>query len=75
MDTALKTLTSDRLQTLAEETESTLSELRAELERRDEISQHHEVDNLERHMSAAEANLRSIRDFIAYLAESKKAKH
>ncbi|MEZ5936471.1 MAG: hypothetical protein R3F54_32160 [Alphaproteobacteria bacterium] len=65
----LTTLTNDNLRALIDETESTLKELRAELERREELAQEREIANLENHMKSAELSLKSIRDFIAYLLD------
>ncbi len=49
------------------ETESTLSELKAELKRREEAAQHIQIQNLEEHMSEAEFSLKGIKNFIAFL--------
>ena len=74
MDTALKTITNDSLKALINQTELTLSELKQELERREEQDQHNQIANLEGHMKSAELSLKSIRDFIAYLLDDVKSR-
>tara|TARA_R110001592_G_scaffold309808_1_gene584293 strand:- start:111 stop:341 length:231 start_codon:yes stop_codon:yes gene_type:complete len=71
----IKTLTRDNLRKLIEDTELTLAELKTELERREEAAQHREVANLDHHMRSAELNLKSIRDFLAYLTEEWRSNH
>ncbi|MHA3914493.1 hypothetical protein [Halovulum sp. GXIMD14793] len=63
----LKSITTESLRALIDDTEGTLSELRDELERREEQQQHAEIDQLETHMRDAESSLQTIKDFIAYL--------
>lgn len=63
----LKSITTESLRALIDDTEGTLSELRNELERREEQQQHSEIDQLETHMRDAESSLQTIKDFIAYL--------
>ncbi len=70
----LRNLTNANLQALIDQTESTLLEMKDELERRNELSQHHEIANLDNHMKSAELSLKTIRDFIAYLAEDRKSR-
>lgn len=65
----LKFLTNDNIKKLIDETESTLSELKSELEYRDEQSQQREIANLDNHMKSAELSLKSIREFLNYLIE------
>ena len=69
----LQTLTNDNLRALIDETESTLGELRSELERREEAAQESEIANLDNHMKSAELSLKTIRDFIAYLVDDLKS--
>lgn len=69
----LKTLTNASLHALIDETESTLRDLRAELERREEAAQDREIANLDNHMKSAELSLKTIREFIAYLVEDLKS--
>lgn len=69
-----KTLSTKRLRALVTETESTLTELKSELDRREEIQQEHEVENLEQHMKNAELSLKGIRDFLAFLYEEMTVK-
>ncbi|ASJ70929.1 hypothetical protein [Granulosicoccus antarcticus] len=73
----LKTLTNENLRILVGQTEKTLTELRAELEKRDAMAQEREILNLDQHMKDAELNLRSIQDFLRYLideAQSSRSK-
>lgn len=63
----IHSMTTQRLRTLVGETETALSQLKTELERREEQEQHHDIEQLEEHMKDAELSLQSIRDFIAYL--------
>ena len=72
--TDLRVLTTDNLRELVAQTRTTLSELEEELERRDELRQHHEIANLDTHMRSAELSLTTIRNFIAYLAEDLKSR-
>jgi len=67
----LNVLTSDRLSKLIDETQATLNELKAEVERRQKVQQEHEILNLENHMKSAELSLTSIRNFIKYLVQDK----
>ncbi len=63
----LKSIKTENLRALIDETESTLEELHAELDRREEAAQHTEIDKLDEHMRHAEVSLTSIRDFIAQM--------
>ncbi len=72
-DSQLKSITNENLRALIGETESTLSDLRAELERREEQAQEREIANLDNHMKSAELSLKTIRDFIAYLVDDLKS--
>ena len=69
MDTNIKTITTHSLRHLIDETEGTLIDLKSELERREEQAQHREVDHMGTHIKSAELSLKSLRDFIAYLAD------
>lgn len=66
--THLQTLTTKRLRALMTETETTLTDFKKELDRREELAQEVEIANLENHMRSAELNLRSIRDFLTFLS-------
>jgi hypothetical protein len=57
------------IRNLIEDTETTLSQLKAELQRREEAEQELEIKNLETHLKSAEFSLRSIREFLALLVE------
>ena len=72
--TDFRVLTTDKLREIVAQTRTTLSELEAELERRDELRQHHEIANLDTHMRSAELSLTTLRNFIAYLAEDLKSR-
>lgn len=73
MNTNLKTIATDSLRNLIDETEGTLADLKTELERREEQAQHREIANLDNHMKSAELSLKSIRDFIAYLLDDMRS--
>ncbi|SDE28771.1 hypothetical protein SAMN05421538_105157 [Paracoccus isoporae] len=69
-----RNLTREKLAHLIGETEQTLSELKQEMERRDEAAQHRELDRLEEHLDHAENGLRTVRDFFRLLtAELRKS--
>ena len=68
-------LTNDRLHALISETEDTLIELKTELERREQVQQEHAVAHLENHMKSAELSLKTIRDFLSFLAQDIKNKN
>ena len=70
----LQTLTTERLRLLLSETEATLVELKAELERREELAQADEVAHLEEHMENAEVSLKSIRNFLQFLSSDMSGK-
>ncbi|SEA98367.1 hypothetical protein [Rubrimonas cliftonensis] len=61
----VKEMRTETLRKLVDETEATLEELSAELERREEAEQHQEIDRLDEHFRNAELSLTAIRDFIA----------
>lgn len=65
----VQTLTTERLRKLISESEQTLTELKAELEVREQLSQSQEVANLEHHMQSAELSLKTIRDFLTFLSQ------
>ena len=65
----LNILTTDRLRKLIRETEETLIELKTELERREQLNQDQEIENLERHMKSAELSLTTIRNFLKFLMD------
>lgn len=64
----LEVLTTERLRTLINDTETTLGGLKVELERRESLKQEHAVANLENHLQSAELSLKTIREFLAFLA-------
>ncbi|MDO6513601.1 hypothetical protein WNY58_06635 [Neptuniibacter pectenicola] len=68
----LQILSTERLNKLIDETQLTLQELKQEVIRREHLKQEHEIKDLEHHMSSAEFNLNSIKNFIAYLLEESK---
>lgn len=63
----LQVLTPERLNQLIQQTQTTLDELKQEVERRESYAKEHQVMNLESHMKSAELSLTSIRNFIQYL--------
>ena len=68
----VKVLSTERLCALITDTESTLKQLTAELERREFLQQENEIANLEEHMKNAELSLDTIRQFLAYLINDLK---
>lgn len=72
-ETNLKVITTENLRELIAETQQTLDELTAELERREDVAQHHEIANLENHMKSAQLSLKTIRDFLAYLVDDMRS--
>ena len=70
----VQTLTTDRLRKLISESEKTLTELKAELEVREQLSQSQEVANLEHHMQSAELSLKTIRDFLSFLSQDLRSR-
>jgi len=68
----LNVLTNERLRVLVSDTEETLSELKTELGRREQLQQEHAVANLENHMKSAELSLKTIRDFLSFLSQDNK---
>ncbi len=72
--TEIHKLTREKLAHLVAETEETLSQLKVEMERRVEETQHHEIDKLEQHLNSAESGLRSVRDFFRMLADEFRPK-
>ena len=67
MSTNLTTVTTESLHGLIKETEDTLQELKQELQRRVEMAQHRELENIYSHIRSAELSIKSLRDFVAYL--------
>lgn len=74
IETNLKVITTENLRVLIGETQETLDDLKAELERREEMAQHHEIANLENHMKSAQLSLKTIRDFLAYLVDDMRSR-
>ncbi|MFT2098665.1 hypothetical protein ACMUMQ_09935 [Marinomonas sp. 2405UD66-6] len=68
----LQVLSTERLNKLIDETQLTLQELKQEVIRREHIQQAHEIKDLDHHMTSAEFNLNSIKNFIAYLLEESR---
>lgn len=70
----LNTLSKKNLEKLIAETEKSLLELKNELKHRQEEEQENEIAHLENHFKSAELSLKTINDFIAYLAETIRKK-
>ncbi|MEO9656409.1 hypothetical protein [Marinomonas sp.] len=70
----LKVLTNERLHKLIDETHQTLTELKKEVTRREQLKQEHEIYDLDHHMKSAELNIVGIKNFIAYLLDEAKKK-
>ncbi|MCC9642824.1 hypothetical protein LOC71_11105 [Rhodopirellula sp. JC740] len=54
---------------LISDTETTLAQLKAEMQRREAMAQEVQIEGLENHMKSAEFSLKSIREFLAFLIE------
>ncbi len=67
MSTNLTTVTTESLHGLIKDTEEALQELKKELQRREEMAQHRELENIDSHIRSAELSIKSLRDFVAYL--------
>lgn len=63
----------DKLKRLVAETEETLTDLKRELDRRDEAAQAREIEHLDEHLKDAELSLQTIRDFFRYLVEEMRS--
>lgn len=74
MSEELKTTSTERLNTLIQDTEERLRDLKAELQRREEARQHEAIDHLEDYIDAAEVRLRPLRDLILTIIEELKTK-
>lgn len=70
MATELKSMTSEQLAALIDETEHALLELKMELRRRREAQQHAEIERLDEHLANARISLDGLKAFFqALLAE------
>lgn len=58
-----------KLKAVIADTEETLAELKAELQRREEAAQEAELEHLDVHFRNAELSLQSIRNFFVYLRD------
>ncbi|MCZ2721027.1 hypothetical protein O1D97_05025 [Marinomonas sp. 15G1-11] len=65
-------LTNERLNKLIDETQTTLTELKEEMKRREQLQKEHEIMDLDEHMKNTEISLATIRNFINYLMENSK---
>lgn len=72
--TEYATMTKANLQRLVAETEETLVEIKAEIERRENEAQEEELQHLDVHFKNAELSLQTIRNFFAYLRDEMKSK-
>jgi small-conductance mechanosensitive channel len=70
----LKTTSTERLNTLIDETEDRLHELKAELRRREEARQHQAIDNLEDYLEAASLRLSPLKDLISVIIDELRGK-
>lgn len=68
----LQVLSTERLNKLIDETQLTLKELKEEVIRREHLQQEHAIKDLDHHMTSAEFNLNSIKNFISYLLEESR---
>ena len=65
----LKTTSTDSLSKLVDETEATLTSLKAELKRRELAAQHREIDRLDEHMESAQLSLAKIKAFFELMLD------
>ncbi|SMP71854.1 hypothetical protein SAMN06265222_114126 [Neorhodopirellula lusitana] len=63
----LDKISTEMIQTLINDTELSLKDLKAEMARREEEAQDFEISDLETHMRKAELSLTTIRDFVHFL--------
>lgn len=70
----LKTLRTQNLRKLVDETEQHLDELKAELDRREDQGRHQEIDKLEGHLKNAELSLQTIKDFLSDVLKELRTK-
>jgi len=68
--TNFKVMTTERLRALLEDTQVTLNELRTELDRREQLEQHKEIEIIDQHIESAENSLVSIKEFFRYLLDN-----
>lgn len=64
MSEDLKTTSTTALSRLVEDTETTLTSLKAELKRREEAAQHREIDRLDEHLEVAQLSLAKVKAFF-----------
>ncbi|WDQ17242.1 hypothetical protein [Rhodopirellula sp. P2] len=67
--TEFKHYSTQTIRNLIEDTETTLNQLKAEMQRREEAEQEVQIEGLEKHLKNAEFSLQSIREFLAFLVE------
>lgn len=70
----IKLVPQKKLSKLGAETESTLAELKEEVDRRVESQQHDDVSHLVHHFKSAELSPQSIKDFMTCLLEDIRSK-
>ena len=68
--TNFKVMTTERLRALLDDTQVTLNELRTELDRREQLEQHQEIEIIDQHIESAETSLVSIKEFFRYLLDN-----
>ena len=68
--TNFKIMTTERLRGLLDDTQVTLNELRTELDRREQLEQHQEIEIIDQHIESAENSLVSIKEFFRYLLDN-----
>ena len=68
--TNFKVMTTERLRALLDDTQVTLNELRTELDRREQLEQHQEIEIIDQHIESAENSLVSIKEFFRYLLDN-----
>ena len=68
--TNFKIMTTERLRGLLNDTQVTLNELRTELDRREQLEQHQEIEIIDQHIESAENSLVSIKEFFRYLLDN-----
>ena len=67
--TELEDYSMQQLHEMIAETETTLADLKAELQLRQLSAQEHEIEHLDEHMNKAVVSLKAIRDFLKQLLD------
>ena len=64
----------EHLQEMIRDTEETLTELKTEIERRQQLAQETEIEHLEEHLKRAVVSLGTIKEFLTLLLDEYREK-